>query len=150
MFRHADDLDVNEEFVGLYQILNIAAATIVAAIQDTLLRRNLKLSRYRGQCYDGASNMTGRKNGMKSQILWQEPKRYLCTAMVMHLVLVLQPLAILTKEWSSLQGHQSRSFSRHCWISYSLPNPMDCAQRNIPQCTGQLWCLGGIVGDYLK
>ncbi len=78
-FRYVDDLDVNEEFVGLHQIPNIAADTIVAALQDPLLRLNLKLSRCRGQCYDGASNMTGRKNGVKSQILRQEPR-----ALFMH------------------------------------------------------------------
>ena len=33
------------------------------------MRLNLGLSRCRGRCYDGASNMTGKKNGVATQIL---------------------------------------------------------------------------------
>ena len=34
----------------LYVLLNITAATIVSAIQDTLAQLNLALSKARGQC----------------------------------------------------------------------------------------------------
>ena len=34
----------------LYALLNITAATIVSAIQDTLAQLNLALSKARGQC----------------------------------------------------------------------------------------------------
>ena len=34
-----------------------------------LLRFNLDLLRCKGQCYDGGSNMTGSRNGVKSQLL---------------------------------------------------------------------------------
>lgn len=74
-FRHVDDkLEVHEEFMGLYQCPNITADTIVAVLQDTLLRLNLQLCRCRGQCYDGGSNMAGSKNEVKAQILKQEPR----------------------------------------------------------------------------
>ena len=74
-FRYIDiDVMVHEEFIGLYQCPNITADTIVSVIQDTLLRLNLRISRCRGQCYDGGSNMAGSKNGVKSQILKQEPR----------------------------------------------------------------------------
>lgn len=74
-FRYVDDkVDVHEEFIGLYQCPNITADTIVAVLHDTLLRLNLQLSRCRGQCYDGGSNMAGSKNGVKAQILKQEPR----------------------------------------------------------------------------
>ena len=73
--RYVDDnVEVHEEFIGLYQIPNTLADTIVAALQDTLLRLNLKLSRCRGQCFDWESNMAGSKNGVKAQILKQEPR----------------------------------------------------------------------------
>ena len=52
-------LEVHKEFVGLFTIANISASTIVAALRDCLLRLNLKLSRCRGQCHNGASNMSG-------------------------------------------------------------------------------------------
>ena len=48
-FRWVDDhLAVHEEFIGVYQISNTTADTIVAAIKDTLVRMNLNLNRCRG------------------------------------------------------------------------------------------------------
>ena len=74
-FRYVDEnLDVHEEFIGLYECPNILANTIVARLQDVMLRLNLQLSRCRGQCYDGGSNMAGCKSGAKAQILKQEPR----------------------------------------------------------------------------
>lgn len=41
-FRYVDsELDVHEDFVGFYQIPNIAANTIVSVINDTLMRFDL-------------------------------------------------------------------------------------------------------------
>ena len=74
-FRYVDDhLEVHEECVGLYRCENIAANTIVKVLKDPLLRFNLQLFRCRGQCYDGGSNMAGSKNGVKAQILRDEPR----------------------------------------------------------------------------
>ena len=64
------DLEVHEEFVGLYEIDNISANTIVQSLQDCLIRMNLQWNRCREQCYDGASN-TGmvlpHKSSLESQ-----------------------------------------------------------------------------------
>ena len=75
-FRHVDEnVDVHGEFVGLYEYPNILANTIVACLQDVMLRLNLQLSHCCGQCYDGGSNMAGCKSsGVKAQILKQEPR----------------------------------------------------------------------------
>lgn len=85
-FRYVDsELDVHEDFVGFYQIPNIAANTIVSVINDTLMRFDLNMSRCRGQCYDGASNMSGVRNGVKTQLLRQE-KRALYTHCYGHVL----------------------------------------------------------------
>ncbi len=68
----SNELEVNEDVVGFYQIPNINADTIVATIKDTLLRFDLSIFRCRGQCYDGAANMSGHRNGVKSQLLNEE------------------------------------------------------------------------------
>ena len=47
----------HEEFIGLYQIEDITAETIVTVLKDSILRMKLNLSMCRGQCYDGAANM---------------------------------------------------------------------------------------------
>ena len=74
-FRWIDaELEIHEDFVGLYHIDNIAADTIVIALKDCLLRMSLPLKRCRGQCYDGAANMAGYKRGVATQILTEEPR----------------------------------------------------------------------------
>jgi len=67
-------LDAHEEFVGLYQTDSLEAKALVTIIKDTILRFNLKLEICRGQCYDGASVMSGIKTGVAKQISDQEPR----------------------------------------------------------------------------
>ena len=64
----SDDLSVHE-FIGLYHTSSIQAQSLVA-INDSLLRLNLKWKLCRGQCYDGVSVMSGAKSGVAT-ILWQ-------------------------------------------------------------------------------
>ena len=63
------DLEVHEDFVGLYQIADISADTIVQALKDCLIWMNLQWSHCRGQCYDGAANVAGFRKGVTAQIL---------------------------------------------------------------------------------
>ena len=49
-------------------IPNISANMILSAIKDALLRLNIGLCRCRGQCYDGASNMSGCRSGVAKLI----------------------------------------------------------------------------------
>nr|XP_011435340.2 zinc finger MYM-type protein 1-like [Crassostrea gigas] len=62
-----------EEFIGLCMVPSIDAATLTSVILDTLVRMNISLSKCRGQCYDGASNMSGAKKGVAANITKQEP-----------------------------------------------------------------------------
>jgi hypothetical protein len=50
----------------------IDSPSLLAAIKDMLLRMNLQLCHCRGQCYDGASNMSGSRNGVAAQITREE------------------------------------------------------------------------------
>ena len=73
--RWVDDyLESHEDFMGFYELTNIKSETIVAAIKDALLRTQLSLDKCRGQCYDGASNMLGKKSGVATQISNIQPK----------------------------------------------------------------------------
>ncbi len=71
-----DNLHAHEEFIGLYEIDNISAATLVYVIKDTLLRINLFLARARGQCYDWAANMSGAKSGVAKRLSDEEPRAF--------------------------------------------------------------------------
>ena len=75
VFRWVDnDLASHEEFVGLYQTDSITSDALVAVIKDTLLRMQLKMETCRGQCYDGASSMSGAKKGVAKVLLDEEPR----------------------------------------------------------------------------
>ncbi len=74
-FRWVDHkLEVHEDFIGLYSIPDISASTIFPVINDCLMRMNLQWNRCRGQCYDGAANMSGVRNGVATRVLSVEPK----------------------------------------------------------------------------
>ena len=67
-----EDMQDHEDFVGLYEMAKIDADSLVQAIKDTLVRMNVQLSNCHGQCYDGASNMRGSRNGVAAQIAREE------------------------------------------------------------------------------
>ena len=76
VLRYVDnnDFSVEEEFMGLYCIPSIESDTLVFILKDTLSRLNLPLSKLRRQCYDGASNISGIRNGVATQICKEEPR----------------------------------------------------------------------------
>ena len=67
-----DALEVQEDFIGLYSVDRIDAETLFRVIKDTLLRLNVSLCRCRGQCYDGASSMSGSKTGVATRLIEEE------------------------------------------------------------------------------
>ena len=70
----SNDLEVQEDFLGFYELNNIRSDTIVHAIKDILLHLNLSLQNCRGQTYDGANNMMGKRSGVATQIQSLQPK----------------------------------------------------------------------------
>ena len=62
----------DDEFIGLKDMPCTNADSILAEIKDVLLRMNLKLNKFRGQCYDGCSTISGLKNGIVVQIKVEE------------------------------------------------------------------------------
>ena len=67
-------LESHESFIGLYEVDSITSDTLVSAIKDTLVRLNVKLTDCRGQCCDGASNMSGSRRSVAAQICGDEKK----------------------------------------------------------------------------
>ena len=78
-----DDLVAHDEHIGLKDMSDTSAKSIVRELKDVLLRMNLKLRKCRGQCYDGCSTMTGYKNGVVVKIK-EEEKRALYTHCYAH------------------------------------------------------------------
>ena len=63
-----DQYEVSEDPLGLFCLPDTKADTITVVTKDILLRCSLPLSSCRGQAYDGAANMQGKRTGVATQI----------------------------------------------------------------------------------
>ncbi|GFZ05583.1 General transcription factor 2-related zinc finger protein [Actinidia rufa] len=67
---------VIESFLGLEHVTSTTAISLKEAIETLFSRHKLSISKLRGQGYDGASNMWGEFNGLKTLILKENPTAY--------------------------------------------------------------------------
>lgn len=83
-----EDLQPEEFFVGFYQTAHTTAETLFRLLKDALLRFSLPINKCRGQCYDGASNVSGTRSGLQARVQEIEPRAQYthCTAHVLNLV----------------------------------------------------------------
>lgn len=85
-------LIVKEYFWRFYNNKSTTAEELLNVVKDVFLRLELDFSKLRGQCYDGASNMSGRKKGLQTKILQIEerPLYVHCNAHNLNLVEQMQ------------------------------------------------------------
>ena len=75
--RHVDDdLEIYEQFLGLYNLETTTGEAISEMIVDVLTRFDLPISKLRAQTYDGAANMAGNFNGCQAHIKNVNPWLY--------------------------------------------------------------------------
>jgi len=67
-----EEYDISEDPVGLFCLPNTTADTITVVLKD-LIRCSLPFSLCRGQAYDGAANMQGKRKGVATQIKHENP-----------------------------------------------------------------------------
>ncbi|KAJ9129149.1 hypothetical protein P3X46_034067 [Hevea brasiliensis] len=58
-----------EHILGIVHVTDTSALSLKAAIDALFSKHSLSISRLRGQGYDGASNMRGEFNGLKTLVL---------------------------------------------------------------------------------
>ena len=68
-----DNYEVHEDLIGLCRVPDTKAETLFQIIKDLLIRCNLPLALCRGQAYDGAANMQGRRTGVATRIKNEQP-----------------------------------------------------------------------------
>lgn len=73
----------HEEFIGLHRADTITSNELVAILKDVILRMNLSITHCRGQCFDGAANMCGARNGVATQIVERSHVQFLSIVMDM-------------------------------------------------------------------
>lgn len=84
------DLVASEHFLGFYSTSSTKAETLFDIIKDVLLRFNLHISKMRGQCYDGAANVSGKISGLQRRIQEEEPRALFVHCNAHNLNLVVQ------------------------------------------------------------
>ena len=77
LFRWINDVQVEETFIGMHAISGATSEDITSHIKQILLRIGLDLKNCRGQCYDGASVMSGSKSGVSTRLLQVSKLMYL-------------------------------------------------------------------------
>ena len=87
------NFDIKEEFVGLYNCPDSKAETLFTVIQDVCLRLNLEMEKLRGQCFDGAANMSGKISGVQQRLCNKYPKSMFVHCSNHALDLCLQEIA---------------------------------------------------------
>ena len=68
-----NDLEVEEDFIGLVPLEQAPADVITAAVKNILMRLLLPISNAITQCYDGCSTMVGSKKGVATIIRQSQP-----------------------------------------------------------------------------
>ena len=69
-----EDLTLHKDFIGLDLAASITAAALLAIVENSILRLNLKLQHCRSQCYDAASVMRGMRSGLAKSVTDKEPR----------------------------------------------------------------------------
>uniref|UniRef100_A0A2S2PFM3 Zinc finger MYM-type protein 1 n=1 Tax=Schizaphis graminum TaxID=13262 RepID=A0A2S2PFM3_SCHGA len=88
-FRIVDhNLNVSELFLGFFKTESTDALTLFTLVSNILIKFNLSLSDCRGQCYDGAANVSGHITGLQKRILDIEKRAIYvhCVAHTLNLV----------------------------------------------------------------
>jgi len=67
---------VKEQFIGVVHVQDTSSLPLKAGIDSLLAEHSSSLSRMRSQGYDGASNMQGKFNGLKTLILNENKYAY--------------------------------------------------------------------------
>ncbi|XP_023749728.2 uncharacterized protein LOC111898012 [Lactuca sativa] len=84
---------VKERFIGVVHVLDTSCLTLKAAIDTIFSNNNLTIDQMRGQGYDGASNMSGEFNGLKSLILNENSSTHYIHCFAHQLQLVVLAVA---------------------------------------------------------
>ena len=68
------ELVSTEYFMGFYTTVSTKAETLFEIMKDILIRFQLPLNKLRGQCYEGASNVSERISGLQQRVQQEEPR----------------------------------------------------------------------------
>lgn len=108
VIRYVNNLgDVLERIFGVVHVKYTIALSLKSVIENFLFKHGLSMLKIRGQGYDGASNMRGQLNGLKTLILKKNPYARYVHFFVHQLQLVLVAVAEGNQFVSNFFGYMS-------------------------------------------
>ncbi|XP_042056036.1 zinc finger MYM-type protein 1-like [Salvia splendens] len=132
---------LNERLLGIVHVSDTVATTLEKALDSLLSTHGLSVSSLRGQGYDGASNMRGEFNGLKSLILKRNPSAYYVHCFAHQLQLTIVAVA---KKHTSI-GSFFNSVTRLCNIVGS-----SCKRRDVLRESQRAKVVEGIASDEIN
>ena len=113
VFRYVYDGEIREVFVDFLAVERITGSVLGEAILRWLRNNDIPPADMRGQCYDGASNMSGARAGVKSIVQEAAPKAmyYHCAAHRLNLAVVSACKIQAFKNVESYLGEIARFFN---------------------------------------
>ncbi|XP_019087365.1 PREDICTED: zinc finger MYM-type protein 1-like [Camelina sativa] len=94
VFRFVDKYGiVKERFVGVIHVKETSSLSLKCAIDSLFAMYGLSMKKVRGQGYDGASNMKGEFNGLRSLVLKESSSAYYVHCFAHQLQLVVMAVA---------------------------------------------------------
>lgn len=87
------DYVIYEDFVGLIEVDQTDAKTLMETLRLALIALNVPLENCHGQAFDGASNMAGHLNGIAARFIQEVPKAHYIHCLAHSLNLSLQDCA---------------------------------------------------------
>ena len=89
--------EVHEGLLGVKELPNTKAITVYQEVKDVLLRCSLSITQCRGQVYDGASNMSGIRNGAQALFKQEELNALYVHCLAHSLNLCMQDVSKMCK-----------------------------------------------------
>ena len=111
-----EDLDSHEDFIGLYEMEETDATTLVNVIKDSHLRLGLEKAKLRGQCYDGCSTMMGKKKGVAT--LFKRDVQVLALSTHCYADSLIWHVGIRSKILPPSQIHWIRRMKSRNWLNF--------------------------------
>ena len=105
--------NVRQEFVGFYECKDgVTGQAIATLILKAVQELGLAMDFCKGQCYDGAGNMSGPCNGAAAIVRRQYPKAIYthCMDHRLNLSVVLQTCNKICDEWDQRHSNNSNTF----------------------------------------
>ena len=94
IIRYVTDFEIRERLVGLVRVEDMSGKGLCSILTQKLECLGLKLTNIVGQCYDGASNMSGQYSGVQALVKHAAGDKAVCTHCFNHmLALVLEQSA---------------------------------------------------------